>query len=367
MNKNYNELVARLNARVNPNGIILNKSFSDELGRIPQRGIFIYIKRAMQGVEPEYTQRSLEAGRKVKNKLEAELNNVSFEFQGSVMTNTHIKGYSDIDLLTICEYFYNFDRSGINATLSNIQRVLHLDRIQIGRLQRAVEGGGYTQGLSDLRNLRTDSEGILSRHYSYVDESKPKSIKVSLTNPKRDVDVVIANWFNDSNYYIKNEEKYRGVKIFVKGGIASEDLVLKPDFPFLSISIINEMDSSVNGRLKKMIRFLKTLKSDSGYSESIKLTSFDFNAICYDIDTSSYQYDTYLDLVLTVYNQLSRLESNALHRNSLNSIVGDESIFKNEDGSENSEKVQSLQTMMTEVGLVLKDITEEQRNVKLAV
>ena len=40
MNKNYNELLTRLNARVNPEGITINKSFSDELRRIPQRGVF---------------------------------------------------------------------------------------------------------------------------------------------------------------------------------------------------------------------------------------------------------------------------------------------------------------------------------------
>lgn len=367
MNKNYNELLTRLNERVNPEGIKINKSFSDELRRIPQKGVFLYIKRAMQGVEPEYTQRSKEAGRKVRDKLEARLFSVDFEFQGSVMTNTHIKGYSDIDLLTICNNFYTFDRDGINSTLSNMARMIQLNRSQIGRLQRASEGGGYTKGLSDLRGLRIDSEEILQQQYLYVNISKPKSIIVNLTNPKRNVDVVIANWYKNSDYYIENDNKYLGVKIFVKGATEREDKVLKPDFPFLSISRINDRDSDVNGRLKKMIRFLKTIKGDSGESESIELSSFDFNAICYDINTSQYRYQTYIELVLTIYGQLNDLATNPIHRRSLKSVDGHELIFINEDGSENSKKVQSLQRMLEEVRTIIKDIEEESRNLKEAV
>jgi hypothetical protein len=244
---------------------------------------------------------------------------------------------------------------------------MQLDRFQIGRLQRAVEGGGYWQGLSDLRNLRLDNERILKNHYSYVDISKPKSIKVSMTNPKREVDVVVANWYKDADYYIKDDKTYLGVKIFEKGDNANQDRELPPDFPFLSIARINAKDSEVNGILKKMIRFLKTIKGDSGFSDSIKLTSFDFNAICYDIDKSVYSNQNYLDLVITVYNQLYTLSINSIKRNSLKSVDGHELIFRNEDGSENTQKVTSLQRIIYEVGLVIKDIEEENRNLRFAV
>jgi len=40
-----------------------------------------------------------------------------------------------------------------------------------------------------------------------------------------------------------------------------------------------------------MIRFLKILKADSDLE--IKLTSFDFNAICYDIETYKIQLNFY--------------------------------------------------------------------------
>lgn len=367
MKKNYNILLERLNTRMNPDRMAVSKSFSSEIGSIPQKGIFLYIKQAMLGVEPEYTQKSIEAGRKVREKLENELNDVSFEYQGSVMTNTHIRGYSDIDLLAISEKFYTFDRFGINATLNDFQKTIKLDRFQIGRLQRAAEGGGYTQGLSDLRNLRIDSERILKSNYSYVDDSKPKSIKVSLTNPKREVDVVIANWYKNANFYIEDNKTMLGIKVFVKGETPGQDKELAPDFPFLSISRINEKDSEFGGRLKKMIRFLKTLKYDSDYTDSIKLTSFDFNAICYEIDAAKYRDKNYLDLVSVIYTQLKSLANNPSHRNGLMSVDGYEPIFRNSEGSENTEKVQSLKVMITEIEAVMSDIVEETYKAKLLV
>ncbi len=67
----------------------------------------------MNGVEQSYTERSKEAGERVKNHLKETLNDVVYRYQGSVMTNTHIKGNSDIDLLVITDKFYTFDRAGI--------------------------------------------------------------------------------------------------------------------------------------------------------------------------------------------------------------------------------------------------------------
>ena len=114
MNKDYRTLIDRLKHRQNPDGLILEKSFSDELVDSGYKYADVYIKRAMQAVEPEYTQKSMEAGNKVKEYLKSKLSNVDYEFQGSVMTNTHIKGYSDIDLLTICNNSYGYDSWGVS-------------------------------------------------------------------------------------------------------------------------------------------------------------------------------------------------------------------------------------------------------------
>ena len=94
---------------------------------------------------------------------------------------------------------------------------------------------------------------------------------------------------------------------------------------------------------------------------------FDFNAICYDIDTSQYRYQTYLELVLTIYGQLNDLATNPVHRYSLKSVDGHELIFITEDGSENTKKVHSLKRMLEEVRTIIQDIEEESRNLKEAV
>ena len=46
---------------------------------------------------------------------------------------------------------------------------------------------------------------------------------------------------------------------------------------------------------------------------------------------------------------------------------GHELIFRNADGTENTEKVASLQLIISEVGSIIKDIEEENRNLKFAV
>lgn len=106
MAKNYRQLTESIRGRINPENFVLNKSFSDELATISYSDVLTYIRIAMKGVEPEYTQKSKDAGERVKEHLSKELRDVTFKYQGSVMTDTHIKGYSDIDLLTICEKFY---------------------------------------------------------------------------------------------------------------------------------------------------------------------------------------------------------------------------------------------------------------------
>jgi hypothetical protein len=99
MAKNYRQLTESIRSRINPDNIAIQKAFSDELSTLSYSDVLTFIRFAMKSVEPEYTQKSRDAGERVKEHLSKELKDVSFKYQGSVMTNTHIKGYSDIDLL----------------------------------------------------------------------------------------------------------------------------------------------------------------------------------------------------------------------------------------------------------------------------
>lgn len=79
------------------------------------------------------------------------------------------------------------------------------------------------------------------------------------------------------------------------------------DYPFLSIERINTKSVNTGGRLKRMIRFLKNIKADS--KQKIDLSSFDINAICYNIDIDAYKDLHYLYLVTIVFCSYTRLRT----------------------------------------------------------
>ena len=103
---------------------------------------------------------------------------------------------------------------------------------------------------------------------------------------------------------------------------------------------------------KKMIRFLKNIKADSELE--IKLTSFDFNAICYDIETYKYSNKSFYELVPIIYLQLKSLSDNIEHSNKLKSVDDNEYIFRND-----SAKLNSLRNLISEIDSILLDLKKE--------
>ena len=181
MAKNYRQLTESIRGRLNPENFAIKKAFSDELSTISYSDVLTYIRLAMKGVEPEYTQRSRDAGERVKEHLANELKDVTFKYQGSVMTDTHIKGYSDIDLLTICKKFYQPDTTRIKEILDTPERRAKFYQASIDKLQREVNLTSYTgNALNDLRELRLDSERILSDKYQTRDLTKPNNKPLSI-------------------------------------------------------------------------------------------------------------------------------------------------------------------------------------------
>jgi len=121
---NYHQLTNNVRSMIDPERIMLEKSIQEDLSSIRYSDVVEYVRFAMNGVDPAYTQKTKDAGENVKTHLtNGGLSDASFRYQGSVMTNTHIKGYSDIDLLTISEKFYQYDfwdvRSLLNDSINN--------------------------------------------------------------------------------------------------------------------------------------------------------------------------------------------------------------------------------------------------------
>lgn len=217
MAKNYRLLTESIKGRINPENFALKKSFSDELATVSYSEVLTYIRLAMKGVEPEYTQKSKDAGERVKEHLSKKLSDVVFKYQGSVMTDTHIKGYSDIDLLTISEKFYTYDAPRIKQILESVEQKSRYRQASIEKMVKEVNTSSYQgNALQDLKQLRLDSELILDDVYDICDTTKPKSIKIKNQSLNREVDVVIANWYDDVTSVINDKGEYRGFKFIIK-------------------------------------------------------------------------------------------------------------------------------------------------------
>ena len=104
-----------------------------------------------------------------------------------------------------------------------------------------------------------------------------------------------------------------------------------------------------NGRLKKMIRFLKNIKEDSNHD--IDLNSFEINAICYDINIDKYEDKSFYELVGVIYNQLKSLTTSSYHADRLISVDGTESIFRGKP-----EKIEQIKIVLAEVESIYIDL-----------
>ena len=318
----YSQKLRQINNRYNPDSSVLveQRMFSGESAY--DKDVARYVMRAMKAVDDEYTKRTKAAGEVVKQHLRESLTNVSYEYQGSVMTDTHIRGASDIDLLVLCEKF-------------------------VGRLCQFDNSFSQYEGNSsqDMASLRTQIEKIMSRTYTICDTSKPKAVKITNQNLHRDVDIVTSSWFQSLDYVLDGmPENERGIKIYNKSTGLSEG----PDYPFLSISRINQRSADTNGRLKRMIRFLKNVRTDS--EKDIPLTSFEINAICYSIPVQDYVQKEYKDLVYILWHTMFHLWNDG-KQDDLKSVVGNEYVFKDKP-----EKLAALKVLEDEVYKINKDL-----------
>lgn len=360
MAKNYSNLVQRLKNRTNPDFInesrLYSESYNDLIGKISYNDALEYVRRAMKGVSPEYTKRSRDAGDKVKEHLKNVLTNVVYEYQGSVMTNTHIMGNSDIDLLVISEKSYYYNRSKVSNYLGLVSSTIPVNLRQKERLENVLNTADYSGNtLNDLRSNRVESEKKLMSTYDICNIDKPKAIEITNQNLNRDVDVVIAIWHYTPEFLATRDDDYKKITVYDK----DEHKTGRLESPFLSIRRINDRDTFVNGRLKKMIRFIKNVKIDSAV-EDIPLSSFEINAICYGINPATYLNKNFLELVEVVLSQMTRLSTDEIYRNNLSSVDGSEFVFRNKP-----EKLKGLQTLLTEVEVIANDVLSQIDTVKL--
>ena len=115
----YDSLISKIQDRYNPEqNREISMRVNSELSGI-DKDVARYVKMAMNEVDQHYTQITLDAGENAKQHLKDNQIGIEYRYQGSVMTRTHIRGASDIDLLTITGKFNDTDLSKVTTILNS--------------------------------------------------------------------------------------------------------------------------------------------------------------------------------------------------------------------------------------------------------
>lgn len=240
-----------------------------------------YALGAMQALDAKYTAISFQEGDRVKNQLGPCLQSVgisaTFEYQGSVPLDIHIRRASDIDLLVLHDRFVTVDHTGPRAQTYFTLPLSVLD---------------------EMLKLRSQCESILTQKFPAVtvDTSGAKSISLSGGSLQRKIDVVPSHWHDTAAYQGSKEKHDREVKVLDK-----HERTLITNRPFLHMRRIEEKDGRTNGCTKKVIRLLKNLKRDS--SKDIKLSSYDIAALVWHFSDQALNKPYYLELSLVAETQ----------------------------------------------------------------
>lgn len=299
-----------------------------------------YALGAMQEVSPDYTRISVETAERVGRQLHQGLTgagySVDFRLQGSVPLNTHIRGVSDVDLLSVDTDFFTYYVAGWRSRT-----------------------GLYTNpstrtSLVVLGSLRRESEKILVNAYpaATVDTSGSKSIHLSGGSLARPVDVVPAHWVDTIEYQASSLEHDRGVKILDKSVPEAVE-----NLPFLHIKRIHERDELALKSLKKAIRLCKNVKSDAEEDgTAIELGSYDIAAILYYADLTSLQSGAVYELRILAEAQrhLDWLYRNKTEAEKLMVPDGSRRIFSSPG------KYTGLLHLSVEMDDLMKEVAKEQ-------
>jgi hypothetical protein len=251
-----------------------------------------YIVDAMQPIDAEYTENTFREAERVRSQLESGLATQSpgFEFQGSVTSDTHIRVYSDVDLLVLHSAFVTLDSGAANTY--------------------PYAGNSF----QDLTDLRSAAVTVLKARFPAVtvDDKPGKAVSLSGGSLKRKIDTVIGNWWDTEGYYKDRSQKYRrGVRILdTKAQSTIKNL------PFLHNARIDLKDKQTGG-LRKVIRLLKTLKYDA--DPEVPLSSYDIAAIAFNMaeDKLTVSPGGYLTLANNAANELRRFINDSAVRDSL--------------------------------------------------
>jgi len=321
---------------------VIAKSYLEEewQRRAKSRPYTRYALGAMQEVGEDYTRISIETavrvGNQLKNALTIDGFSVDFRLQGSVPLNVHIRGVSDVDLLSLDTSFYTYHTLGVRS-----------------------RAGLYTSPTSRtaidvLSELRRQAEKILIAKFpaAFVDTSGGKAITISGGSLARPVDVVPSHWYDTIDYQSSGQERDRGVTILNKKVPETID-----NLPFLHIHRVSERDRQALAGLKKAIRLCKNVKNDAcEEGKIIAFPSFDIAATMYHADIGALSNGKFYELAILAETQrfLDELYHNPDKAKSLMLPDGSRKIFDTEP------KYSGLKTLSIEMDDLAREVAKEQ-------
>lgn len=303
-NLNYERRLANLKAR-RFDEILLKADVSESFGKAIVSSTVEYLLESMRPIGQKYNEVTLTAAGNVQSHLERDLNlsfSRAYRKQGSVMTNTNIKLYSDIDLLTIVDSYVFL----APALLPPKSPYL-----------------GDTD--DDIIQLRKQSTDIMRLKYDEVDTSGKKSIAIYNKNLRRKVDIVFSYWYDTPEYLSSNKEYYRGIQLY-----DFEQNQKQLDYPFASIYNVNQKSSSTNDGSCKGIRLLKTLKADA--EKEIDLSSFQLTTLVYEMENLELYYSkgNELKIAVNISKHIDKMITYPSYRRAIKSPNGTEHPFSDD-------------------------------------
>jgi hypothetical protein len=316
----------------------LANRFTEEYRRATKDTDYAYLVTAMQPIANDYTEETFLQGDRVKNQLDTHLgyqHSAEFAYQGSVTSDTHIKVHSDIDLIAIL--------GGVSS-------------LQVGVPNPSPYAGNL---LDDLRALRRDCQGILERKFPEVDidATGGKAIALSGGSLKREIDVVIANWYKTLAYHQWGANVHRGINVLDNNtGTTIQNL------PFLHNFHIDQKDGRTNTGLRKAVRLLKTLKYDA--EPVLGISSYEVAALAHAMPDAELTVadGQYLKLAINVNRFLKRCIADSRLRDSLEVPNGTRKIFGGMGAT-----LSALQTLQRELEALLNRITVEKSAAAVAM
>ncbi|OAF16520.1 hypothetical protein AYJ54_37970 [Bradyrhizobium centrolobii] len=295
----------------------------------------------MQEVGADYTRISVETAERVGVQLKADLASAGisadFRLQGSVPLNVHIRGVSDVDLLTLDTNFMTYSTTGVLS-------------------QQGQYSGAPTPrtSMSVLSALRSEAEKILKIKYpkATVDTSGGKAISISGGSLARPVDVVPSHWHDNHAYQVSRQEHDRTVTILNKKVPETID-----NLPFLHIKRVGERCDSVFGGLRKAIRLCKNVRADAiDEGTAINFPSFDIASTMYHADMDALKMGIFYEL--RILGEVQRF---------LHLLYHDEAFAKTLRVPDNSriifdtnEKYAGMKRLSIEIDDLVKEVAKEQ-------